>query len=661
MSLKLSQAASVVVALSCAAGAQAPANDEIAGAFPILPGVNPGGSANFFTNVGATDTPGYPTPGCQGDDLDVWFSYAPTAVGPHLFATCVPAGFAPGSLQSARLGVYDAGSLLPLACDAVGCAVQSPGDSGNQVKTAVYLGSLAPVLIRVASATGSTPGTFYLSAYSGTTNGGTSCATAAPIGDGEHFGTWHGDVPSGAVYGFPCSIPSVSQDVWFAYVAPTAGVAQAVLERAGFDSTNLAAFSGVCATATVVGCSSEQPNQVVFPVAAGATYLLRAARIGVTLPPPESEFVLSVRTVPAATNETCATPLTLAPGYNFGFTGTSLSEGGPATGCGNSVFDDSGQADVWFQYSPPVASRVEIRLHGGGVPTGVLYAGACAGSPVLACGDPLVTYAAAGASLRLRAGPRNFNARGPMSVELIVDPTPANDLCPAATPLALGANGPFPTAGAATDGTAPCASSARDVWFQFAAPTSGVVRVDGCGSVGDHVFSVQAACGSPAIACNDDAANLAPCASPDVPYVQFSVVAGQTYRVRAATVSGAPGAVVLNVSYRLRQSVAWTGGSVLTLQIDAGTPGAIVVNALTATGAGFPNGYFFGLAIPFGELLMELTYGPPFLATLDGSGGYSFTVGGLVAPLGVTLYGVAVTLDAAGAPLDSSAPASFTL
>jgi len=249
-----------------------------------------------------------------------------------------------------------------------------------------------------------------------------------------------------------------------------------------------------------------------------------------------------------------------------------------------------------------------------------------------------------------------------MSVELIVTPTPANDLCATATPLSLGTNGPFPTAGAATDGSAPCAASTQDVWFQYAAPQDGVLRIDACGSVGDHVLSAQSACGAPAIACDDDdAANLAPCSSPDVPYLQFSVVAGQTYRIRAATVSGAAGDLVLNVSYRLRQVVAWTGPSTLSLTNDAGTPSALVVNALTMTATSFPNGYFFGVGIPFGELMFEIGWGPPFLATLGPAGDYSYVLGGLSPPLGVTLYGVAVTLGAAGEPLDASVPATFVL
>ncbi len=65
------------------------------------------------------------------------------------------------------------------------------------------------------------------------------------------------------------------------------------------------------------------------------------------------------------------------------------------------------------------------------------------------------------------------------------------------------------------------------------------------------------------------------------------------------------------------------------------TPGATYLTPVTLVPGAFPNGWCFGIDISVLDLVALAAAGPPFLGTLDGTGGYSFgPVGGL--PTGLT-------------------------
>lgn len=70
--------------VATASVAQAPVNDNPAGAIPVFDGINPGAptgaSGSFFSNINATDTSPYGTPCGSANHSDVFFIY--TAGGP---------------------------------------------------------------------------------------------------------------------------------------------------------------------------------------------------------------------------------------------------------------------------------------------------------------------------------------------------------------------------------------------------------------------------------------------------------------------------------------------------------------------------------------------------------------------------------------------------
>src|SRR4029079_18529355 len=81
-------------------------NDNCGSAIAVFDGVNPGPPAGVsgmvYTSVGATASAGSPT--CvAATNLDVWFTYTATATGVFTVETCIPTGFAAGTLADTTL------------------------------------------------------------------------------------------------------------------------------------------------------------------------------------------------------------------------------------------------------------------------------------------------------------------------------------------------------------------------------------------------------------------------------------------------------------------------------------------------------------------------------------------------------------------------------
>jgi hypothetical protein len=99
---------------------------------------------------------------------------------------------------------------------------------------------------------------------------------------------------------------------------------------------------------------------------------------------------------------------------------------------------------------------------------------------------------------------------------------------------------------------------------------------------------------------------------------------------------------------------------------------AITLDALhpgLQPGASFPNGWFYGVPLGFGELAQQLAWpgGAPFLGLLT-SGGYmlnlSLPAGATTALTGTTVWSVGVAFDPLtgfASVVDTTAPTAFTL
>lgn len=102
-------------------------------------------------------------------------------------------------------------------------------------------------------------------------------------------------------------------------------------------------------------------------------------------------------------------------------------------------------------------------------------------------------------------------------------------------------------------------------------------------------------------------------------------------------------------------------GSAVIIQDSGGLPGNIYFNAITFNAGSFPNGWLFGLDIPYADFAFEASSGAPFIGFLDGTGSATFIFGGFVPP-GLTIYCVGIEFSTLSLlPVSSCfAPFSFT-
>lgn len=98
----------------------------------------------------------------------------------------------------------------------------------------------------------------------------------------------------------------------------------------------------------------------------------------------------------------------------------------------------------------------------------------------------------------------------------------------------------------------------------------------------------------------------------------------------------------------------------LSLDVRRAVPGDTLFTALTLAPGAFPNGWWFGLDIPFPLLLAEAASGaPPFLAPAGPSGSYGYLASGV--PPGFAVQGVTLDLDPFGLLAAATAPVAFTM
>jgi subtilisin-like proprotein convertase family protein len=82
--------------------------------------------------------------------------------------------------------------------------------------------------------------------------------------------------------------------------------------------------------------------------------------------------------------------------------------------------------------------------------------------------------------------------------------------------------------------------------------------------------------------------------------------------------------------------------SSLTFKMTCGYPFHTYVNAISLTPGSTPNGWFYGLDIPVADLIAEISFGPPFIGSLDSCGNATVVVPGPIIPgLQLTLVGLA--------------------
>ncbi len=274
------------------------------------------------------------------------------------------------------------------------------------------------------------------------------------------------------------------------------------------------------------------------------TQLRRTLAIG-------SLFLGLAASASAQGTDSCAAPQAIAGFGSFPVDNTAAVAGQDfAPGCASGNM----QRDVWFAWTAPASGSTTIASCGGVAFDSIIavYNGAtCPGAASIACNDDgcgaqsSATFTAVAAqSYVIQIGGYN-GVTGSGTFTISGPPVPpANDDCTTATPIAGTGLVPFTTINAST-GTQGQAEAlclafgftgiARDVWYDWTAPSTGIATIETCGQTSlDTKIAAYAGAGCPtgsAIACNDDTCVLQS-------RVQFACTAGQVYALQVGSYPG---------------------------------------------------------------------------------------------------------------------------
>jgi hypothetical protein len=353
--------------------------------------------------------------------------------------------------------------------------------------------------------------------------GNDDCETATAIGDGHLDGSTYHARPQGAA---TCGYSSDGPDVWYRYTATCDGELRANTCESSYDTVlsvlpppcpgdarEELACNDRCAEA---GCDGVDPSCLTAPVEQGTEYLLRVAGYNGA----SGDFQLDVScTVP---NDLCddAVPLPGVPGSVSG--GTRGAHEDYAPSCQG--INDTGPG-VWYTVTGTGDTMTASLCNEGTDPWFdsqlTVYCAGCGGKQCTAADDDacrpqseISWCAAPGRTYHILVhGYGTASGRFQLDVTddgvscgpFYVNCVPSNDGCAQAAPISTVAQTGDNT-DAGTSGSASCAVSNGDVWYEFAPRCNGFATVSTCGggTLSDTVLSIYDSCGGREIDCNDD-------------------------------------------------------------------------------------------------------------------------------------------------------------
>ena len=589
--MTLRKFAIAMIALTSAATAQSPLNDDCTGVLPALAaGVNPAPDpttpGNAFTNIGATNSPGFVDPCGSGGHQDVFYVYTSTVDGQVRISTCNTPGLPAGTLADPMLSVYPLGACSASAPTSIACN----DDSCGLLSSLTFTASVGVTyLVRVSSYYPSAVGTFRINIDPGLND---SCATAQSVGMGQVHGS---------TFGAPSGIPGSCQSsatVWYAMTTSTACDYWFTVEALD-PAASLQIYTGSCGNLAIASACSDVAQF-------GANAVGIALFIAVTVPS-GSDFALSIECpIPPPSNDNPSGAIAITEGVgpdgsagyftglfnNLGATQSPFVSTSASALCVSSNY--APRSDVFFTYvsqsdGPATISAVPSSAGGG-------FGSGGGSAPDGAGGLP--------------------GGGGPGG----------------------GGSGGVPV------GAAPM-KTMMELYTFFSDPVSGSGYV--------HT------------ACAHDGGS-----GSGVSTISFQPTAGTIYLIRVATAwdvgSPAPNQQTMEGHFQLTVSRPFTftmdaplGPGSLRLRNLNGPPNSPALTFLTLAPGAFPNGWLFGLDPTFADILIAVTYGPPFANLLDAAGGSSFVVGpGLPS---FSLYGVTLKLGPLGMVSGSSPPIAFTI
>ncbi len=664
--------------------AQAPANDEPAGALPVADGVNPGAPSGlggmFFSNLNATQSitgfsaclPGFP------GDRDVWFVYTATATGSTIIQTCTPAGYAPGSMTDTILEVFDSGMTVRLNCDDDAC--DSPGNNSS-CNVATVAG--ASYLVRVSNFVAAAVGGFYVTIIPPVNPpGGSDCASAVALsGAGDYQATLVG-AAGAAASGVCASISATAADIWYQVVAPVTGflyvnrnssdaTATDGLDALGATAIGVYNGSGGCGALANLVCSTSTTPPFAAVVAGNVYYLRFARATGV----PSGVFSFSVRFILPPTNDALANAIVL-PGVGSLTAQTTL---GATVGGGDPVGSCGGiGADVWYSFTATTTGTLTLStcaIEGGGATFNTVLTVFSAAFTELACNNDScggtqsyveVSGLTAGTTVYVAVG-GSGGASGNFSIADHEDAQPVNDEhVAAAGVLVPGGTYSGTTFGSTTTLStllASCTDVKNEQWIAFTAAASGEITFEieptgGTSSTNDvsaaAVGQLPGTMATIQLACvNDGGGGF-------TEKLSFQICQGSTYCVAVGTpATKVKGGFGVKVNYDFTLSTCgsnkWEGDGVpLTTRY--------IFTGFTLNPGTFPSGWFFGLDITIFDLVNQFSFGAlPFIVAPDAAGHFVVLPAGFVPPLGITLYAVSIAIGPGGFVLDATPPVAMAL
>lgn len=350
---------------------------------------------------------------------------------------------------------------------------------------------------------------------------------------------------------------SDAPDVWYRFTAPTdgafwvdtCGTNDQGAPDAGTDTivslhaaTELACNDDWIGSALPARCSDSDSgarydSYAETTVASGETIWIRVSRFSTAADGP---FVLHAGFDPRPPNDRREQALPLGLGETTGTLAGAWPDA-ERPSCG-----DPTSPGAWYRFEAPAEGVFHLcetsGYDGYSRPVIALFDGdgelACS-TQDLQCYEG--TRLAQGDTVLARVGRRTAATQnGAFHLEASFLPTPVNDLREARIPLSIGENwGTF--AGAAKDGDASCETTgAQDVWYEFAAPSAGILRLNSCGSPTSLALALFAA--EAEVGCNGgwwSASSEQPLACEEwnasfFAYLEVEVGAGESLVLRAS-------------------------------------------------------------------------------------------------------------------------------
>lgn len=495
----------------------APANDSCAGRLPIFNGATP------YDATGASPD-GPPSSNC---DLfpypDIWYNYHATCDG-QLRVTAI------GGFNGDPVVIYS-GITCPPGAE-IGC-----GDFFDGATASVVAGQDYKIRIGRRWVT---QGTITITCSPAPAND--LCINRDEIFNGTTSYSTTGAGTDGPSPSCPNIFGGVYGDVWFNYTATCNGLMRILVFHSSFNA-NFVVYDdclGVCGSLVEIACGTAY-SPVSFPVTAGQCYKIR---VGTPFVQSGGDGTITITCILPPPNDDCANRIPVVTGTTeFNAIGATLELGSPPTSCGGG-FNDFVE-DVWFNYVATCNGPIDIaafdtvNFFNYGI---VVYDNGCPSScPAdqseevpFACSSygGVSIPATVGQCFKIRVGSQYAGGLGLGSLTITCHSPPPNDDCADRLPIFSGLTS-FDNVLATDDGPLTNCFPTHDIWYNYTAECSGVLRISNYSSTGIYVILYDGdTC--PTV----DNSELACVINGLYPY---PVMAGHHYKIRIAALSGVGG------------------------------------------------------------------------------------------------------------------------